>query len=62
MFEDLIVESNFVINETQETISNHEMQNDAIVIEKKVVWNGKKDKTQLEMDHTANLIFLGNFI
>jgi hypothetical protein len=27
-----------------------------------VVWNGKKDKLQLEMDHTANLIFLGTVI
>jgi hypothetical protein len=35
------------------------MQNDEIVIDKKVVWNGlKNDILQLEMANTANIIFL----
>jgi hypothetical protein len=33
------------------------MQNDEIVIDKKVVWNGQKDILQLEMANTANIIF-----
>ncbi len=37
MLEDVPVETNLVLNETHKTNNNHEMQNDVIVIYKKVV-------------------------
>jgi hypothetical protein len=60
ILEDVTVETNLVLKkfEKPRTNNNHLMQNDEIVIDKKVVWNGQKDILQLEMASTANIIFL----
>jgi hypothetical protein len=64
ILEDVTVETNLVLMKLKKprTNNNHSMQNNEIEIDKKMVWNnGQKDKLQLEMAHTANPIFLGNF-
>jgi hypothetical protein len=61
ILEDVTVETNLVLMKLEKprTNNNHLMQNDEIVIDKKVVWNGlKNDILQLEMANTANIIFL----
>jgi hypothetical protein len=60
ILEDITVETNLVLMKLEKprTNNNHLMQNDEIVIDKKVVWNGQKDILQLEMASTANIIFL----
>jgi hypothetical protein len=60
ILEDVTVETNLVLMKLEKprTNNNHLMQNDEIVIDKKVVWNGQKDILQLEMASTANIIFL----
>jgi hypothetical protein len=59
ILEDVTVETNLVLMKLEKprTNNNHLMQNDEIVIDKKVVWNGQKDILQLEMANTANIIF-----
>jgi hypothetical protein len=61
ILEDVTVETNLVLMKLEKprTNNNHLMQNDEIVVDKKVVWNGlNNDILQLEMANTANIIFL----
>ena len=60
ILEDITVETNLVLMKLEKprTNNNHLMQNDEIVVDKKVVWNGlNNDILQLEMANTANIIF-----